>query len=446
MIARISLSFLLLIGLSLLLTGCSFDWEPGSQGVGQECGADADCMDSLVCRDRRCRAVLDGELPPSQRPDAGADVDDPPPVLNHSNDRPNDEQPPPVLNDESNDIDPPPPRNDVANHTDPCVQGETQCINPQQLEVCAVGADGQLEWMTRTCPEDQSCSGGACEPHCGPDEVYNPITGECVPDDQPPPPVCCPNGCADDEICTGCACEPFDPATCQFQNQPCQFDGQISGGYICTRLGDVDDLRCYGLCNTNAADPDQTCPQSGSICAFSEPGNPNGFCMESCQIGDNCGDSGISCRYYDAGSSDGLCFPSTGSGGVGQPCDNFDTFSCSGSALCIEGTCLQSCRPFDQPTTDCPAGHCLPFGSSLGICPGADTPVADDGTCQQEFLTCGEDATGCFPSETQPGQLECMNYCRLDQGDADCPGEQFCTFSGFGEEDLGICSSTGFMP
>lgn len=422
---------LLVVTLALLLAGwaCSFDWEPGSQGAGQECGSDAHCVDNLVCIDRRCRPGS-GESTSTDQPDTDVGTPDAP---NHIEpDAPNHIEPDtPVITEG------PIPIPDGG--TPECVAGETRCASDDTMERC-IEIDGQdPSWEARDCPTDRVCVDGECvleEQQCEDGEVYNPITGECVPENGGNTGECCPGGCGDHQICQDCTCTDYDPSSCVYQDQPCETEGQISGGFVCTQYGEESDLRCFGLCSPNSANPNQTCPEENSLCTYEDPNDPNGICLSGCAIGDTCADDGMGCMYHGAGHPDGLCMPANSSAEIGESCNPNDFFDCADEGICVGGTCQQSCRPFDQATTDCTDGFCMAFTDNIGMC--AENTEQEDGSCTQEFTTCRGDATGCF-SSPQTGQLTCYEFCRLDLDDHDCEPNYYCEQHDPQNDQLGMC-------
>lgn len=424
--SRLLICALSILFISLIGWGCSIDRIEGSQLAGQECGNEADCAQGLTCVERRCRPVGHGAV--DDIPDAGdSDIDPGQPETG-------------II---IPDAEMPPPRPDAEHFPDTrpsphdtgqtCTVGETRCASPEITEQCVGSEQGTTQWVERPCPSGESCIDGLCTIDCGPDQVYNPIVGECVDEDE----ECCPGGCGDGELCHQCACQAYDPATCQYQNQPCESEGQFSNGYMCARYGEFSDLRCFGLCNPPAADPDSTCPEPDSICLYEDTSQPNGSCVTDCSIGDPCGDDGMGCIHHAAGTKDGICLPSTGTGQVGDPCNPDDFLDCADEAVCVGGICRQSCRPFDLNESDCTDGSCLAFSHELGMCT-TDTNL-DDGSCTADFTTCGDDATGCFQS-FEGGGLTCYDFCRLQLDDDDCADGYTCFQHDIQNDFLGMCT------
>ena len=381
---------------SLFVAGCSFDWETGSQGAGQECGDDSHCSDSLVCIERRCRPVAGG----TDEPDAG-DLDT----------EPTEDIPPsvdaPMTEPDIELFDGPPPI---------CTVGETRCISPTQVEECSQSSSGP-QWRERSCAPDEVCEDGECVLSTGPE--------------------CCPGGCDEHSICHNCTCTDYDPEFCLYQDQPCSVEGEISGGFVCTQYGQFSEPRCFGLCSTNANNPDETCPEDDSVCFYENDDDPNGICFSNCSIGDFCTDDGLGCVYHSAGHDDGLCLPATG-GGLGSPCNPDDFFDCADEGICIGGICQQSCRPFDQSETDCNEGYCLALSHEVGVC--APDTATGDGSCTAEFTTCGEDATICTSGVGPSVELTCYNYCRLQGVNDDCDDSTVCEQFDPNNPNIGVCT------
>ena len=436
MLCRLLTTIIAATALALFMTACSVDFETGAQLPGQECTSDDHCASDLICVERRCRAVTGGGAT-----DDDAGVDDVYVPDNHhqpdgGNGWPDVNGPQPICEpgeryciDESTvsycwldergdplspseiiyscgpneycdggychimDNDPQPP----------CVPGEAYCLDIDTIYECFIDEDGEVAENVFPCGSGFYCQGGTCREGSGPVD----------------PDPCCEDGCGTGQICHECTCVDYNSQSCQYQNQPCQTEGQISGGYVCSNIGaDSVHLRCIGLCSPNAANPNQTCPDADSVCSYETPNDPNGWCLSACHIGDYCADSRMACIYNNTSTKDGFCLPVSGLGQPGDSCDEQDPYSCADEHLCIGGTCRQSCRPFEQAQSDCPGGdHCLAFDPNLGVCL-TDTSTPGGG-CTQEFTTCGADATGCF-ANAFGGTPTCYEFCRLDLGDQDC--------------------------
>ncbi len=460
-------------------TGC-LEIEPGMQLPGQECRTTADCADGLVCSERRCRPVGSGGGGIIDDSDVGVDggIDDV--SLNQVE-----------PDSDLNDIDPRECQaGDLRCASDSvaeicvdgfwesrvcsddqvcfngrcfdvtCTPGEGQCISETAREVCDLSG----QWVTTECNQDFGliCEDGQCVPGPGPDCTSGQSTcldsitaafcidGEwdvletCGPgfvcDDAScrpePTQECCPGGCGEGQMCDGCECKDYDMSVCQYQDQPCSVEGQFANGFGCYRYGENAPLRCYGICNTLAPDPDASCPGTDpAVCTF-EQGNPNGICLKACGEEQSCADDRVRCVYNDVGPYEGVCWPTTSLAQAGDPCDEWDVFSCSGTALCIEGICEDTCRPFHGGGTDCASGYCLPIGEDIGLCrPDASAGVG----CSQEGGACGADATGCFP-DGATGVLVCYEFCRVAEGNSDCgPGETCFQYDP--QSPIGVCWS-----
>ena len=361
------------VGGLAVLSGCGLDYRAGERLAGQECYAPEDCAEGLICVERRCR------------PELGSGV---------------------ILEEEESG-------GEESEGDSQGVGGETGGGNES--------GDGEAGGGEQGGSEDGGSGDGVEKGEGGGGEGAD----------------CCAGGCAPGEICSGCICEAYDRSVCEFQDQPCAFDGQISNGYICSRWGDDLDLRCYGICNPEAQEPNETCPGSTEAICVADDAGPNGFCISSCQVNQPCADDGLRGVYSDVGSGDGVCFPTSGSGEPGDSCDESDFFSCGGQSICVAGSCAQSCRPFKEGETDCESGSfCLAFDGNFGVCaPNTQTSMV---TCSEIFTTCNGDATGCFPAPNST-ELICYEFCRLERGNQDCgPGRQ-CFQHDAQNDQLGIC-------
>lgn len=374
--------------------GCTPDTDRA--GPGQDCVTDADCAPQLVCQERQCVSDSDpGE-------DAGlGDVADEDTGVNDTE------------NQNDNDVDP----------GDDCTPGDSRCDSDETVERCVTHGDQDPYWTASSCADDHVCEDGICV-----DESGDPSDDEC-----------CPDGCGDGEVCNNCECVEYDPDECTYQDQPCSNQSQISNGFVCAPTG-ADQLRCRGLCDPGADNPDETCPEAGTICQFEDTDQANGHCLQSCSIGDPCADDWMTCVYNDAAFEDGVCHPQTDTKEIGEACDPDDIFGCKGNAACIGGFCRQACRPFDHDETDCDEGYCIPFDEHWGIC--ADDSTLDNGECSAPFTTCGADATGCFddtPNQPRSTDYVCRDYCRLVLDDEDCPDGQVCDQHDPNNDAVGAC-------
>lgn len=450
----------------LTLAGCSLDIGDGSQLSGQRCFQDSDCGNGLVCNQRVCVASFGSSSGPD---DMGGTSNNP---TNNVSNTPNNENNTPINNpiNNINNVDP-----DMG---PPCDPGERRCLGAEIVQVCL--PDGQI--LEEVCADGWFCEGGECQPP--PDECRDndgdgygpgcPRGFDC--DDTNPrtnpgmaescftsaddncngqvnegcdPNGCCPGGCNDNEFCSqDCVCQDYDPAVCEFQNQPCLFEGDFENGFYCINFNpNSDQPRCWGLCDINAPDPDATCPEPGSVCAFDGGDGQNGICMSPCGTSANgqvtgC-DAGLGCINLDVGQGDGICVPTNPENGRGERCDADYFFDCDSGLICLQGfgnngRCREACRPFywDGSNTDCDQGHCLAFSADLGVC-FADNMSTEGQQCGPPQSACNEDAVGCY--DLGAGQ-ECAKICRLDEGDADCDGvADDCTSFDPQQTELGIC-------
>ena len=361
-----------------------------------------------------------------------------------------------------------------------CEPGERRCAGEQRFEICELGDDGSTFFVTRGCPIDSFCSDGECIGDCidrdgdgfcsnvepidcrddlarvfpGAEELCgNGVDDDCDGDADEGCGDCCPGGCGQGEFCRSCVCEPFDPGFCEYQNQPCDNFDSFENGFYCGDLFGTGEGRCIGVCFTNAADPDSTCPDPDSVCAFDQ-GNGQGICLPSCDLGLGCGDPSQGCLAFDSALGGGICVPANPNNQIGDACDPDLTFDCAGGALCIEngrpgpngqrGVCQESCRPFaardsgNPAQTDCNAGHCIPFSDSFGTCT-QDNMFQEGEDCRPVNTTCGEDAVGCFP--TQQNDRVCQRLCRLDRGNQDCNAGDTCFRIGQDDQNIGVCAN-----
>lgn len=441
----------------LALTGCTIDIGNGSQLAGQRCFQDGDCAQRLVCNERVCVPSLSGGGSQNNAnnvtlPDGG------------------------TLPDMGGPTDSGPgPGPDML---PPCMAGDRRCASISVVQICL--DDGQV--IEQECPGDSVCEAGACVP-VGPECIDNDGDGygrgcprgpDC--DDSNPranpgmmescftsfddncdgqinegcdPDGCCAGGCGDSEFCSQqCVCQPYDVTLCQYQNQPCAFEGDFNDGFFCAAFNPNNEPRCYGICQIDADDPDATCPEAGSVCAFDGDGQ-NGICLSPCgtnAAGESygCGEPEMGCINIDIDQGDGICVPTNTDNELGDLCDPDYFFDCDEGLLCIQGfgnngRCREACRPFawNGMGTDCDRGHCLAFSAAIGVCYN-DNMSSEGENCGPPQSACGEDAVGCYDFGDGNGQ-ECLRVCRLDEGNADCviPNQACTAFDP--QQELGIC-------
>lgn len=452
----------------LLWTGCGVDVSPGAQGPGQRCFSDDDCAPELVCSGRICLPRAGIVLVDMTGGDMGPNPDMPP------TDMPPDM--PPV------DMDMPPDLPDMPpiDFGQVCMLGQpNRCEDAQvYVECVAIPGDANGREVRRGCPQGTRCESGACVESCI-DRDRDGFFENCAPFDcndgrrdiSPRAQelcgdnidnncdrrvdegcgTCCAGGCGPNEFCSECACQPFEPAFCEFQNQPCFNEDEFQNGFYCIDIFQTGQPRCVGLCDPAAPNPDATCPQSGTICAFgsASSGEP-GVCLSTCTQDQGCGIPGFGCGLYDAPQVEGVCLGVNPNNRIGDRCDpERSFFDCEEGAVCLEqgpggGRCVQSCRPFSLPdnASDCGnAGHCLPLFEGLGICRPDNTATGIGQTCFPEGTMCRQDAVFCLADDA--GQNTCQQLCRTNTS-GDCPAGMFCNPDLFGEDQgVGRCTVLG---
>ena len=447
----------------LFLSSCGLDIGGGSQRSGQRCFQPSDCAEGLTCNQRVCVPLLgnggvNNELDASNNTpsntDAGPSVD--------FNNRP-----------DGGPIDMPPPID-----TGTCEPGEVRCASPSVIQFCE--ADGLI--VEELCPPDSVCEGGACifiGPECidedgdgyGPGcrlgdfdcDPFNPNVSPGNPercgnfvddncdgrfDEGCDPDGCCPGGCGPDAFCTSeCFCQGFDPFFCEFQDQPCFNEGEFDNGFVCAAFGADGQARCWGLCSINVDEPNTTCPEPGSVCAFDAGDGQTGICMSPCGF-DSTGvfrtcSAGLGCLNVDVeDGGDGICVPTNPNNQRGERCDLDYFFDCDEGLICVQGAqgggrCREACRPFywgPGGATDCDQGHCLAYAASIGVCT-FDNGFFEGEQCGPPSSTCNEDAVGCF--DLGDGN-ECVRLCRLEDGDDDCLTGS-CTQFDMQQTEVGVC-------
>ena len=459
---RVRAAFFTTTTFAILLAGCGIDIGTGSQFAGQHCFQGSDCAEGLRCQERICVPVVSGG---GSTLDVGFDGD----TDNESDVALVDMNPV-----DMNPVDMPPP----VDMSGPCMLGARTCISEAAYRICVAAGDATM-FEEVICALDTQCVNGDCVPagscvdndedgfgvNCamGPDcDDANPRTfpgrreGCATPYDDNcngeinegcSTDACCPGGCGSDQFCdASCTCRVFDPQLCAYQGQPCSQEGAFDNGFACFSFDGVAQPRCWGICQINADDPDATCPEAGSVCAFDAGDGQNGICMSVCEKDaptgiDNCG-SGLGCLSYDLGVGDGICTPSNPANGPNALCDSNNFFDCTDGFVCIDvgnqGRCREACRPFvwGGTATDCNVGHCAAFSSALGVC-FRDTNASEGQPCQQQNFMCGEDAVGCYPTGGFDDQ--CTRLCRLAEGDADCVPGWACAQFDMNQTEIGAC-------
>ena len=496
-----------MVSLLLVASACgSSDIAPGSQLIGQRCYRDADCREGLECSPRRLCVLA----PPTTEPGSNSSANNPnnPNNANNgdpngepNNDDPNNDDPNIAPNGEPNIVPNGEPNNDDPNvnpnNDDPnnsvmiCEPGERSCLSPGSYELCIRVQDGGTDFIERQCPEGTDCEAGRCREICrdadGDGAFANCDPFDCNDDTEARSPLneescgdgidnncnrqvdegcmqqeCCPDCVGINVFCTDCQCVPYDPAVCQFQNQPCTGIGMFSGAggdLYCSDLAQSGGLgTCVRTCDSEAPDPDAQCGV-GQVCALgANEDDTLNACFDAC-VGDaDCGSPNSGCFPYNSDDpmSQGICTPADPNNPIGQPCDP-DTdglFGCEPSAVCIDATmgggseCVEVCRPFldaGQPG-DCSAGtFCAGFGPDLGLCE-PDNGQSEFDVCTQspDLSACSEDDVLCFP--IQMDESRCLRLCRLGPaGDQDCNPGTFCeeVFAPDADVEVGVCIPNG---
>jgi len=494
--------FQLALGVLLLgLSACGTDpISPGSQQVGQVCYGNVDCASGLTCtQDRIC-------VPAAQPPQANNSANNTQNSANNANNTtqnnanntqnnanntvlnnnfgPNDAPNNVIANNDTpnnNNFDPnAEPNNNFGPNVEPsCEPGLRYCESERNYIECVFTDEGEAVEVRRRCPDLTVCEDGQCIERCI-DRDGDGTFRNCEPfdcDDNNPRVApfidefcgdgldnncngvadegcqmeCCPGGCGAGTFCDQCQCIPYDPFFCQQSNQPCENIDTFTGGYYCADFTGTGNARCIGLCDLNAPNPQQTCPEMGQSCVFGEDGGQFGFCFDDCKAGDNCGSPDQGCFVYNDPTlpSDGVCTPSDPNKQLGDPCDEQTDgfFGCAAGSVCVNlnpqfgtGTCVQSCRPFYNGPSDCnPGTSCVAFSEAIGVCTPNNMLVEGD-RCSQIYNSCGEDNVTCYP--TRAGGLRCQRTCRLSRGDSDCgPNAPLCRALSMDNNEIGVCTT-----
>lgn len=449
-----------LMALTLLASACGQDIKQGGQYVGQRCFEPSDCAQNLTCRGRICVPIGSGASDMS--PDLSGDM-----ATDLSKDQSSDLGPdlgPDMVEDIGEDM-------VIAM----CRVGQRACLGERTYQEC-IRQGNQTTFVRRTCPDDSVCENGRCVDVCI-DRDGDGFFANCDPVDcndtrrsiNPAAPEvcgnnrddncngqrdegcmmggCCDGGCGPQEFCSQCVCEPFDPNICRTQDQPCNNEGDFSNGFFCGDITGAGVNRCIGVCQINAADPDSTCPDPNTVCAFEANDQGQGICLATCNLAQGCG-PGLGCVAYDNTRNDGICVPNNPNNRIGSQCDPQLFFDCEEGGICVQdqqggfGECVQACRPFADPnSTDCSMGnYCQVASDRIGTCQ-PNNGFREGDMCRPFGSSCGEDAVGCYPFDGN--QPTCTRLCRVDQGAADCNGAASCVqFDP--DSNIGFCD--GVLP
>ncbi len=446
---------LLVVGLSSL-AACSFEPGTRTQLAGQECFSDHECAMGLTCVQRRCQYKA------FDHGDAG------------TTDATTDVRPP---TDASDVPLPPPPDGGPRPDADTvCQPGARRCSASGAIEQCV---DTGRRWVqVQACADGLVCVGGQCvsNNHCqdndhdgygpgcargddcndanpaihpGATEICNtPVDDNCNGQTNEQCSQCCAGGCGDGMFCSNCQCLPNDPNQCNYQDQPCSHEG-MNNGFYCTALGNAGQMRCLGLCQSDADNANSTCPDPGSICMDTGNGNGQGFCLSGCTLSQGCGLDGFGCLPIDGQQREGACVPINPTHHIGDRCDPQKFIDCEAGAFCIDlqntgaGRCVEACRAFAHArdiATDCSVGHCVALSDTFGMCRRDGANLQEGGQCsrQQTFSACGQDDVTCYPTGGMMGS-QCVRTCRLAEGDNDCNPGQTCYQFDQNRQDLGVC-------
>lgn len=226
-----------------------------------------------------------------------------------------------------------------------------------------------------SCTPDLTCE----DIGCGPGQVCDESSGECVEREESCPETPCEEGF----FCAGGECLP--------QSRSCDTDDDCSGDRVCSDDGvcqlpdectqeDCTDVETCnpetGECDRKPCETQSDCPLEGFIC------RTDGECGTGCLVGRGGCPTGQSCREAADGGEIG-----------GRPV----------------GECLSKC----QTDADCPCGaSCSDRSNTCGEASSCDS----DADCRADEI-CRDGKCTCPP-------------CRTDE---DCPGEQVC------DPPTGVC-------
>jgi hypothetical protein len=381
---RIFASVFTLLVAASSLAGCSFEPGEHTQLVGQECFNDDQCVSGAVCVQRRCQYEGQAQVDDADMPDGGPDDAD----VEYFDG--------PYYPDVPGTMDV--GGTEDGGQAEVCRPTTTRCIDSTQVEYCRDDGTG---FETRNCEDGFRCAQGQCEP--------------------------------------------VDQSVCRFQDQPCNNEG-FSNGYYCVDISeDGSQMRCLGICDINANDPNSTCPQAGTNCTFGD--DDGAICLSSCDLDEGCSTPGFGCLPTDGSLDEGTCVPFNPANEVGDRCDDDNFFDCEEGAICLDiqngGRCVEGCRTFTGGAgTDCANGHCVPLTPTLGMCRPDAGNLSEGDECRQRqiYQACGDDGVICAPTGGWQAP-QCTRFCRLDEGDADCSADQDCIQFDNQRDDLGVCAN-----
>lgn len=363
----LKMKFAGLVWMPLLFGACSADFTPGSQGVGQRCFAESDCVSGLVCsKDRIC---IPGAIYDSDGMDQGPDADSGPDMLPDPDMFPDlDMLPDPDI---APDIGPDP---DFGNCS---VNGEFVCFDSETIGFCEGGDIFPVE----SCGSNARCLNGACIPS----EVECNLGGQddfCIGERTRQVCRSAPDGtpfydvefCDDNEFCLEGFCLVEEPQCIPGDSfcvsararDVCRVeDGQAS--FVrerCGREEECVDGQCFGP-GDECFPGEQFCANERirEVCREGDDGRlvfqrlrcPNDtLCFEgecffdepmSCEVGDQ---QCITESTYE------VCIP--GPNGRSE----YIPFDCPDNSTCEDGFCVQNCvdRDGDGAFANCPPFDC----------------------------------------------------------------------------------------
>jgi len=218
-----------------------------------------------------------------------------------------------------------------------------------------------------------------------------------------------------------------------------------------TQVCDPATLQCIAAA-CEPPDYESCADNPKSICL--EQDNSQGACYPACKPFDDaspCAGDSV-CIVQSDDETRGLCYH-PGTAAAGSKCEATDTSTgCVSGAVCVnlgsssspDRKCATVCQLFGAGSTGCnPTELCMP-GS---VCLPSDLGIYDQVAIGEEctlgdYLYCGESGgrlTGiCDDAPSSGKDLRCYKWCRLAQGNSDCPATHTCTDTDWGS-GLGVC-------